>query len=77
MAEEKNLGLMLRGLVMANNSYTVNGEARKSVDVAVPGVRMMITVTVEKEYPLQSVFQSVVSPSLYRNNLYWNIPESA
>lgn len=74
---KKDLGVFVRGLVMNNNEFKVNGELRRTVDLAITGCKEMISVPVEKELPLQTVHAASVVPSMYKGKLYWNLVEPA
>lgn len=78
MADEKKniLGLLAAGLVMAKNRFAGVGKPdRYSVDLAVPGIREMLTITVPfdlwnslsemQEWKTRLVFRT------YKGNVYF------
>jgi len=72
-----NMGLLVIGQIMAKNHYPgTNGKPdRFSVDVAVPGLRQMITVGLKAEdwmkREVMTIYQSKITFNLYNGRLYF------
>lgn len=73
----ESMGLMVVGQVMAKNHYPGrNGKPdRFSVDVAVPGLRQMLTISLPSEDWLKrevmTIFRSKITFNLYQGRLYF------
>lgn len=74
---QKNYGVFVFGVVMSKNKYPgQNGKQdRFGIDVAVPGVREMISITVPPEnwgiYKEMGDFKGEVSFRKYNGNVYF------
>lgn len=73
----ENMGLLVVGQIMAKNHYPgAQGKPdRFSLDVAVPGLRQMLTISVQAEdwmkREVMTLYKSKVTFNLFNNRLYF------
>lgn len=78
----ENMGLLVVGQIMAKNHYPgSNGKPdRFSIDVAVPGLRQMLTISLKAEdwmkREVMTIFKSKITFNLFQGRLYFQ-PASA
>ena len=74
---ESEMGLFLRGLIMAKNSYLGGKTPRYTLDIAAPGNRQNVPVQVPEEYYSKAQemmpFNEQISVSQFAGNLNFTL----
>ncbi len=69
------LGIVVAGLCMGKNQYTAGEKERYSLDLAVPGSKQFLSVSVDPEVwektQLSSTVQIKCTFSLFKGNVYF------
>lgn len=74
------LGLFVRGLVMTKNVFESDKGKKYSIDLAVPGARDLITVSVDKDtydkLDITNPFESSLSYKTWKGVSYFSHPSA-
>jgi hypothetical protein len=72
----EKMGIVVSGLCMAKNSFPTDQGTRYSLEVAVPGQKIMVSLSVKEEefknQVLMAPIKKKVNFTVYKGNVYFN-----
>ena len=77
--QTENMGILVIGQIMAKNHYPgASGKPdRFSIDIAVPGIRQMLTISLKVEDWMKleefTIFKSKITFNLFQGRLYFQV----